>query len=228
MRNILVIAAHPDDPEFGAGGCISRWAEQGDNIQYVICTNGDKGSSDPEMTSEQLVPIREREQLEAAAVLGVKGVQFLGHPDGELEYTREIRGEIVRSIRKYRPDLILTQDPYRKYIYHRDHRICGQLVLDAVYPYSRDRLSYPEHIKEGLLPHVVKELYLWGSDDSDVFFDITDKFDVKIEALKKHKSQVGGRSDEELRRIVGARARECGQKVGAGYGEQFHRVLITM
>lgn len=228
MRNILVIAAHPDDAEFGAGGCIARWAGQGDNIQYVICTNGNKGSSDPDMTPERLVPVREVEQRDAAAVLGVKGVQFLGHPDGELEYTREIRGQIVRAIRQYKPDLILTQDPYRKYICHRDHRICGQLVLDAVYPYSRDRLSYPEHLKEGLSPHVVKELYLWGSDDSDVYFDITDKFDLKITALKKHKSQVGHRSDEELRRIVGTRARECGQKVGSVYGEQFHRVLVTM
>ncbi|MDO8473599.1 MAG: PIG-L deacetylase family protein [Dehalococcoidia bacterium] len=228
MRNILVIAAHPDDAEFGAAGCIARWAERGDRIYYLICTNGDKGSSDPDMTPERLVPIREKEQEEAAATLGVKSVQFLGHPDGDLEYTREVRGQIVRAIRQYRPDLILTSDPYRKYAWHHDHRICGQLVLDAVYPYARDRLSYPEHLRDGLSPHVVKELYLWGSEQPDVFLDITDKFDLKIAALKKHKSQLGKRSDEELRQTIGVRAREAGQKVGATYGEQFHRVLITM
>ncbi len=228
MRSVLVIAAHPDDSEFGAAGCVARWAERGDRVVYVICTNGDKGSSDPDMTPERLVPIREAEEREAAKVLGVKEVVFLGYPDGELEYTRESRGQIVRAIRKYRPDLILSSDPYRKYIWHHDHRVCGQLVLDAVYPYARDRLSYPEHLKEGFMPHTVRELYLWGSDEPDVFFDVTDKFDLKIQALKCHVSQVGKRTDRELRDIIGLRAADAGQKVGGKYGEQFHRVVIPM
>lgn len=222
----MVVAAHPDDPEFGAAGCVARWTEQGDQVYFVICTNGDKGSGDPDMTSEQLAGIREEEELAAARMLGVKEVLFLKHPDGDLDYTREFRGEVVRAIRKYRPDIIMTSDPYRKYFWHHDHRICGQVVLDAVYPYARDRLSYPEHLKEGLTPHAVKELLLWGSDEPDTFFDITDKFDQKIAALKCHRSQVGWHAEKDLRGWVGTRAREGGQKIGVQYAEQFHRVVI--
>lgn len=228
MRTIMVVAAHPDDPEFGAAGCVARWTEQGDQVYFVICTNGDKGSSDPDMTSERLAGIREEEELAAARMLGVKEVLFLKHLDGDLDYTREFRGEVVRAIRKYRPDVIMTSDPYRKYFWHHDHRICGQVVLDAVYPYARDRLSYPEHLKEGLTPHAVKELLLWGSDEPDTFFDITDKFDQKIAALKCHRSQVGRHAEKDLKEWVGTRAREAGQKIGVQYAEQFHRVVTPM
>lgn len=226
MRTVLLVAAHPDDTEFGAGGCVAKWCEAGDRVIFVICTNGNKGTSDPEMTPERLVPIREAEERAAARVLGVNEVIFLGYPDGELEYTAESRGRIVRAIRRYRPDLVLTSDPYRKYTAHHDHRICGQLVLDAVYPYARDRLSYPEHLAEGLLPHAVREVYLWGSDDPDIFFDITDSFEKKIAALRCHVSQVGKRS--ELKEAVGVRAGEVGSRVGARFGEQFHRVVVQM
>ena len=224
----MVVAAHPDDPEFGVAGCVARWTEQGDQVYFVICTNGDKGSGDPDMTSERLAGIREKEELAAAQMLGVKEVLFLRHPDGDLDYTRELRGEVVRAIRKFRPDVIITSDPYRKYFWHHDHRICGQVVLDAVYPYARDRLSYPEHLKEGLTPHAVKELLLWGSDEPDTFFDITDKFDQKIAALKCHHSQVGRHAEKDLREWVETRAREAGQKIGVQYAEQFHRVVIPM
>ncbi|HLC23257.1 MAG TPA: PIG-L deacetylase family protein [Dehalococcoidia bacterium] len=228
MRTIMVVAAHPDDPEFGVAGCVARWTEQGDQVYFVICTNGDKGSGDPDMTSERLAGIREKEELAAAQMLGVKEVLFLRHPDGDLDYTRELRGEVVRAIRKFRPDVIITSDPYRKYFWHHDHRICGQVVLDAVYPYARDRLSYPEQLKEGLTPHAVKELLLWGSDEPDTFFDITDKFDQKIAALKCHHSQVGRHAEKDLREWVETRAREAGQKIGVQYAEQFHRVVIPM
>jgi len=224
----MVVAAHPDDPEFGVAGCVARWTEQGDQVYFVICTNGDKGSGDPDMTSERLAGIREKEELAAAQMLGVKEVLFLRHPDGDLDYPRELRGEVVRAIRKFRPDVIITSDPYRKYFWHHDHRICGQVVLDAVYPYARDRLSYPEHLKEGLTPHAVKELLLWGSDEPDTFFDITDKFDQKIAALKCHRSQVGRHAEKDLREWVETRAREAGQKIGVQYAEQFHRVVIPM
>jgi len=224
----MVVAAHPDDPEFGVAGCVARWTEQGDQVYFVNCTNGDKGSGDPDMTSERLAGIREKEELAAAQMLGVKEVLFLRHPDGDLDYTRELRGEVVRAIRKFRPDVIITSDPYRKYFWHHDHRICGQVVLDAVYPYARDRLSYPEQLKEGLTPHAVKELLLWGSDEPDTFFDITDKFDQKIAALKCHHSQVGRHAEKDLREWVETRAREAGQKIGVQYAEQFHRVVIPM
>lgn len=228
MRRILVVAAHPDDAEFGAGGCIARWAEQGDRVAYVICTNGDKGSSDPAMTSEKLAALREKEQKAAARVLGVTEVVFLGYPDGDLEYTRESRGKVVRAIREYRPDLLLTTDPYRRFPWHHDHRICGQIALDAVFPYARDRLSYPEHLAEGLSTHAVREVYLWGSETPDTFIDITDKFDKKMQALKCHTSQVGHRPEPELRERVAGRLTAAGQRIGVRYAEAFLRIELNM
>ncbi|MEW6033621.1 MAG: PIG-L deacetylase family protein [Chloroflexota bacterium] len=225
-KTIMAVAAHPDDAEFGAAGSVARWVAEGNQVIYVVCTNGDKGSSDPQMTSERLAGIREEEQRGAAAVLGVKEVVFLGYPDGYLEYTPELRGQIVRSIRKYRPETILTSDPYRKYFWHHDHRVAGQVVLDAVYPYARDHLYYPEHLAEGLRPHAVKEVYLWGSDEPDTFVDVTGTFELKLAALKCHRSQMGQHPQKELKEWLLARAREGGKRLGVPLAESFHRVVI--
>jgi LmbE family N-acetylglucosaminyl deacetylase len=187
----LVVGAHPDDPEFGTGGTMLKWIRDGWRVVYVICTNGDKGSSDPEMTSEQLARIREGEQKEAAKTLGISEVEFLGYPDGGLEDTPEFRGRLVRLIRKYRPDIVLTHDPYRRYMGHRDHRIAGMATMDAVFPYSRDSLFYPEHKAEGLQPHKVMEVHLFGAEDPDTFVDISDVFEIKMKAVCCHVSQVG-------------------------------------
>jgi LmbE family N-acetylglucosaminyl deacetylase len=196
-KTVMVIAAHPDDSEFGAGGTIAKWAMEGQNVICVVCTNGDKGSSDPGMTSERLAVIREQEQKAAAKVLGVSEVIFLGYHDGGLEDTAEFRGKLVRLLRKYRPDAVITHDPKLRYMGHRDHRITGTVAMDAIFPYSRDLLFYPEHKAEGLLSHKVKEVYFTGSEDPDVFIDISETFEIKAKAISCHVSQVGARSPED-------------------------------
>ena len=136
-RAMLVIP-HPDDGESGAAGTTAKWTREGCRVLYVVCTNGDKGSSDPEMTSERLAAIREQEQLNAAAALGVEDVVFLGYGDGELEDTREFRGRIVEQIRRWMPDVVFAMDPTRVASHsHRDHRISGQAAMDACFPFAR-------------------------------------------------------------------------------------------
>jgi len=162
---VMVVTPHPDDAEYGVAGTVARWASEGKEILYVVCTNGDKGTSDANMKPEDLANIREKEQMAAAKLLGVREVIFLRHPDQSLEDTPEFRKELVRLIRLYRPEIIVTADPYRRYVWHRDHRITGQVTLDAIFPYARDPHSYPDFMKEGLRPHKVKEILFWAADD---------------------------------------------------------------
>jgi len=190
QAEIMVITPHPDDAEFGVSGTVARWVSEGKDVIYVVCTNGDKGTSDPNIKPNELARIREQEQRAAAKLLGVRDVIFLGYPDQTLEDTPEFRKEIVRLIRIYRPETVVTADPYRRYIWHRDHRITGQVVLDAVFPYSRDFLAYPDLLEEDLQPHKVSEVLLWASEDPNYRSDITDTFDIKIAALRCHKSQI--------------------------------------
>ena len=223
----LVITPHPDDAEIGCGGTIAQWISEGSTAIYVLCTNGDKGSEDPDMTSERLAEIREKEQAAAATTLGVEEVINLRYPDGSLEDTPEFRGHIVRAIRKHAPDVVLCPDPIRRGFYlHRDHRICGQVVLDAVFPYARDRLHYPEHERdEGLSPHKVGDILFWGSEEPDTFVDITDSLSLKVDALKKHESQVyssGTKTDVD--EFVRAAARRAGQRAELSYAEAFRRL----
>jgi len=186
----MVVTPHPDDAEFGVAGTVLRLTREGKKVVYVVCTNGDKGTDDINMKPEELVKIRQKEQLAAAKLLGVSKVEFMGYPDQGLEDTHEFRKGLVRLIRKYRPEVVVTADPYRKYMWHRDHRIAGQVVLDAVFPYARDRLSYPDLLEEGLQPHKVREVWLWASDEINYRSDVTDTFDIKMQALGCHKSQV--------------------------------------
>lgn len=222
---MLVVAPHPDDAEFGVAGTVARWTREGKDVVYVVCTNGDKGTSDVNMKPEELAKIREQEQLAAAKVLGVREVVFLRHPDQGIEDTPEFRKELVRLIRKYRPETVVSADPYRKYMWHRDHRITGQVVLDAIFPYARDYHAYPDLIQEGLLPHKVREVLLWGTEDPNYRSDITNTFDIKITALLCHKSQVGGFApalEERLRE----RAKMMSKGEGYELAESFHRVEI--
>jgi len=222
----LVFTPHPDDAEFGVAGTVARWTKQGMDVVYAVCTNGDKGTSDPDMTPQKLVQIREEEQQQAADVLGVREVVFLRYPDQGLEDTPEFRKDLVRLIRKYCPDIVVTSNPYRKYIWHRDHRICGRVVLDAVFPYGRDRLSYPDLIEVGLEPHKVKEVWLWGSEDANHCSDITETFDLKVAALCCHVSQVGGMPKEDLEKRMRERYRGFAQGEDYELAEAFHRVEI--
>ena len=189
QAQVMVVTPHPDDAEFGVAGSVVRWVSEGKDVIYVVCTNGDKGTSNPNIKPAELARIREQEQLSAAKLLGVREVIFLRYPDQSLEDTPEFRKEIVRLIRMYRPETMVTADPYRRYIWHRDHRITGQVVLDAVFPYARDALSYPDLLKQGFHPHNVKEVLLWASENPDYRSDITDTFDIKIAALRCHQSQ---------------------------------------
>ena len=225
VEKILVVCPHPDDGEFGAAGTIAKWTDEGKEVFYVICTNGDKGSSDPNMTSERLAKIRRQEQQAAADVLGVKEVIFLDYPDGGLEDTPQFRGDIVRLIRHFKPKVLLTSDPYRKYIWHRDHRITGRVALDAVFPYARDRLSYPEHEAAGLSPHKVEEIYCWSSDEPNVCIDISATFERKLKSLQCHISQVGGRGGR-LEDRVRDRAAMMGKEKGITLAEAFYHQVI--
>jgi len=220
----MVVTAHPDDAEFSVAGTVARWVKEGKDVVYVVCTNGDKGTSDPDMKPALLVKIREQEQLAAARVLGVREVIFLRHPDQGLEDTPEFRKQIVRLIRMYRPEVVATSDPYLRYMWHRDHRIAGQVILDAVFPYARDVLAYPDLMLEGLKPHKVKEVLLWAADDVNYLSDITDTFDLKIAALRCHQSQVGHFSSTDLEDGLREQHKRLAEGQTFKLAEAFHRV----
>jgi LmbE family N-acetylglucosaminyl deacetylase len=226
--DLLVIAPHTDDGEFGIAGTVVNWVHQGKTVVYVICTNGDKGTGDLNLSPEELLKLREKEQWDAAKVLGVKDVVFLGYPDQGLEDTVEFRKEIVKQIRIYQPYTVATTDPYRKYIWHRDHRITGQVVMDAIYPFARDHLAYPDLFEQGYQPHKVKEVLCWGTDDPNYWSDITDSFETKITALHCHKSQVGSRDAHQLYEGLKTRAADTAKGHGFQLAEAFHRVEIWM
>ena len=189
-KKVLVITPHPDDAESGAGGTIAKWSSQGANIALVVCTNGNKGTSDRNIDSVKIAALRKMEQSAAGEVLGLSKVVFLDYPDQGLEDNEKFRAQLVREIRIHRPDVVLTIDPERKWIRHRDHYVTGRVSLDAVFPYARDYLAYPEMIAEGLEPHKVLDVLLWGSDDPDTFIDIDESFETKMDALYCHESQM--------------------------------------
>jgi len=226
-NRVMVVVAHPDDAEVGCAGSVGKWVKEGKEVTYVIVTNGDKGSGDRTMTPERLVGIREEEQRNAARVLGVERVEFLGYPDGELENSREVRRDVVAQIRRWRPHLIVTQSPLRTFnlfASHRDHRATGEAVLDCVYPLARDHLSFPELAARGLEPHKVREVYLMWQEDPDMVIDITDTMDLKLKALACHRSQFNDFADWEKR--IRERSAELGEAKGYAYAESFKRIVI--
>jgi len=225
--DVLVITPHPDDAEFGVAGTVAKWVAEGKEVVYVVCTNGDKGTSDYSVKPEDLAGIREREQRCAAEVLGVREVIFLRHTDQSLEDTPEFRKEIVRLIRMYRPDIVVSADPYRRYIWHRDHRVTGQVVLDAVFPFARDHLAYPDLLEEGLKPHRVKEVWLWTIvDNINHRSDITDTFHTKVKALRCHESQVGNSRFPDLEERMRQWAKDRAKGAEYELAEAFHREEI--
>ena len=228
LAQVMVVTPHPDDAEYGVAGTVARWIKQDKEVVYVVCTNGDKGTNDANIKPEELAKIREKEQKAAARSLGVKEVIFLRHPDQGLEDTPEFRKELVRLIRMYRPDIIVTADPYRRYVWHRDHRITGQVTLDAVFPYARDHLSYPDLIEEGLYPHKVREILLWASEDINYRSDITQTFHLKLEALRCHQSQVGHIPPQKLEEKLRERHKEMAKGERFQLAEAFHRVEISL
>jgi len=226
-RRITVIVAHPDDAEFGCAGSVAKWIREGATVAYVVATNGNKGSGDRAMTSERLARIREEEQRKAVEVLGAESVVFLGYPDGELEDAPPLRRDVVRAIRQFRPERVVTQNPFRTlnpYGSHRDHRTIAGVVLDAVYPMARDHLYFPELLTEGLQPWKVREVYLMGRDEPDIWVDITETLDVKLKALACHQSQVGEWEAVETR--VREWAQETGRAKGYAFAESFRHIVL--
>lgn len=222
----MIISPHPDDSEFGAAGSVARWVKEGKTVVYVICTMGEKGTSDPAVRPEELARTRMKEQRAAADLLGVQEVVFLGYEDQTLEDTHQFRKEIVRWIRTFKPHTLITADPYRRYVWHRDHRITGQVVLDAAFPYARDHLSYPDLYEEGLMPHKVKEILLWASEEPNYYSDITDTFETKLAALQCHESQVGGHHFPSIKQWLRQRAEDAARDQDFQLAEAFHRVEI--
>ena len=224
-NTVLVVTPHPDDAEGGAGGTIARWTAEGRKVVLVVCTNGDKGTSDREIVPAELAKTREKEQQAAAKVLGISEVVFLRQPDQGLEDNAEFREKIVRQIRVHKPHTIVTIACDRMYIRHRDHHMCGRVTLDAVFPYARDHLCFPEHLEEGLEPHKVREVYIWGSENPDTFLDITDTFVQKMDALDCHVSQMS-RPRELREERSRERSGEIGKKIGVPLAEAFKRIEI--
>ena len=222
----MVVTPHPDDAEFGVAGTVARWVREGKEVVYVVCSNGEKGTSDRSVKPEEVAQTREQEQLAAAKLLGVKEVTFLRYPDQNLEDTPEFRKDIVRQIRIYQPETVVTADPYRRYLWHRDHRIAGRVTLDAIFPYARDHLAYPDLLEEGLEPHKVREVLLWGTEDPNYRSDITGTFDIKLAALRCHQSQVGNNPAPNLEGWLRQRAKEMAKGENYELAEAFHRIEI--
>jgi LmbE family N-acetylglucosaminyl deacetylase len=198
-QKILVILAHPDDPEFFCGGSLARWARAGHQITYYLLTCGDKGYNDttkPEnLDTDELCAIRHREQDDAARTIGASAVHFLDRPDGYLVPDLELRREVVRVIRKLKPDIVVTCDPQTLFatygINHPDHRAAGQVVLDAVFPAAGNAAYFPELLAEGYPPHMPKEIWCALTNQPSVTLDITETWPIKLQALLNHKTQIG-------------------------------------
>ncbi|HEY7068127.1 MAG TPA: PIG-L deacetylase family protein [Chloroflexota bacterium] len=223
---VLVVMAHPDDADFTAAGTVALWAGQGAACVYLLCTDGNKGSDDPAMTPERLAPIRRAEQRAALARLGGQDVWFLGYEDGVLEPTLALRRDVARAICRFRPEVVICQDPTTyffgsEYVNHPDHRAAGEAALGAVFPAARNRLIFPELFRDGLEPWAVPAIYLAASREADTWVDVTTTFEQKLAALAEHKSQFG---IEQVEPFVRGWAAETGKALGVPYAEAF-RVL---
>ena len=226
IERVMVITAHPDDSEFGAGGVVAKHVKEGREVTYVIATNGNKGSGDRTMTPERLARLREGEQRNAARVLGVERVEFLGYEDGEVEDTRDLRRDVTRQIRRWRPDLVITMQPLRTknlYASHRDHRTVGSVALDCIYPLARDHMAFAELMPE-YEPHKVREVHLMQWDDADLVVDIAEVMDLKLKALACHQSQFQDFPGLEER--VRERAAALGKAKGYAFAEAFDRIVM--
>jgi LmbE family N-acetylglucosaminyl deacetylase len=225
-----VIVAHPDDADFGAAGTLARWIRAGTAAWLVCCTSGDAGADDASTDPLQLARLREAEQRAAAEVVGYGGVTFLHRPDGALENDLALREQLVRVIRDFRPDAVVTMDPTvlilnNSYVQHVDHRVAGQAALDAVYPAARNAMAFSQlALQEGLQPHSVKWLYLFFTADPTAWVDIRDTLEVKLAALRRHVSQI--RRPEELEENISSWARDDGQAIGSPAAEAFRVVQI--
>ncbi|WP_344605523.1 PIG-L deacetylase family protein [Sporichthya brevicatena] len=227
QTRVLVVTAHPDDVDYGVAGSIARWTAEGIEVAYCIVTDGDAGGSDPSITRAEMAAQRREEQLKAASVVGVRQVEFLGYPDGRLTVSLELRRDISRVIRQFRPTRVITQNPIRDlrsmYGSHPDHTATGEATFCAVYPDARNEFAHPELVAaEGLAPHTVSEIWMLAPGGGDVTVDITDTFDRKMAALWAHVSQTAHLTDLEDRMRAWATAQAAAGNLPAGrLGESF-------
>lgn len=219
---VLCVFAHPDDPEFFCGATLAKWAREGKEIRYVLLTCGDKGSDSPEMTPESLCADRQEEQRNAAHVIGAKDVIFMNYFDGELFNSLDVRRAIVREIRKFRPRVIVTNDPLALIrpngINHNDHRVAGAATLDAIFPGAGNRMYFPELLNEGLEPYAPKEAWLTVTMEPTMWVIVNDTIDIKIAGIREHKSQV--KKPEEMEKRIRDRLRRPDLE-GEYYAEGF-------
>jgi len=220
----MVVAAHPDDSEFGAGGTVARLHQEGKRVVVVQVTSGDRGSPNREAVPAEVAATREAELLEAGRRLGGSEIIFLRCPDGQLMPDLSLREKITRMIRVHRPDVIITHDPFRPYALHPDHRAVGLATTDAVYPTARDPLYFAEHLREGLEPHKVAEIWYFGAEHPDKFIDISTTFETKIQALLAHVSQIG--DGEQLVERMRERAVEVAENQEFELGESFKVIQL--
>jgi LmbE family N-acetylglucosaminyl deacetylase len=223
-ESAMVIVAHPDDAEFTVAGTVAAWAKAGCHVTYVVCTDGNTGSHEPDMTPEKLAEIRRAEQRAACATLGVSEVVFLGYDDGQLQPTLDLRRDLVRVIRQYKPEVVITWDPTRlfaddDYINHPDHRAAAQAALDAAVPASAMPLLWPE----AGAPHRVRQVYVFGNDKPNVWVDVTETIEQKIAALKQHASQMGDWDPTEMIKEWNA---ETGKEKALAYAESYRVITL--
>jgi LmbE family N-acetylglucosaminyl deacetylase len=228
-KNILVILAHPDDPEFFCGATLAKWARDGHVITYLLLTCGDKGfnpTTHPEMTPENLCGIRHEEQRNAAKVIGAQSVHFMDLPDGYLIPSLDLRRDVVREIRKHKPDILVTCDPHNLFamygINHPDHRACGQVVLDAVFPAAGNVAYFPELLAQGFEPHMPKEIWCSLTSQPNTEVDVTETWEIKLKGILEHKTQV--QDVEKLTERLKARHTEDSTDENPRYMEKFRVV----
>ncbi len=220
---VMAIAAHPDDIESWCAGTLAQSIRQGAAVRLLLVTSGEHGSNDPEARDEMIGALREKEARLAAERLGLAEIAFLRYPDDDVEDTKALREDLVRWIRRWRPEVLFTHDPehaFPPYLCHRDHRVTGRVALDAVYPLARDHLAFRTQLQEeGLKPHAVKEVWLFASNQPNVWVDISQGFALKIEARLAHESQTV--APEALAEGWHERAAKIGEAANIPLAESF-------
>ena len=231
-KRAMSIQAHPDDQDFSIAGTLARWAKAGCEVVSVVITSGDAGSNDPAHGADYkatLAGIREQEQTAANEVLGIHESIFLRYPDGELEPTLQLRRELTRLIRRFKPDVVVTGNPEAfffgsGYVNHPDHRAAARAACEAVFPSAGTRLIFTDLLDEGFEPHNVKRLYIHGADKPDTWVNISKTIGAKVEALRKHVSQIG---DWDVDKEMRAWAKDEGKKKKLKYAESFKVMILV-
>ncbi|MEJ7838832.1 MAG: PIG-L deacetylase family protein [Thermomicrobiales bacterium] len=232
-KRVLMIQAHPDDCEFGSAGTVARWISEGAEVHYCSITSGDNGSNDPELLGAKLATLREAEQREAARILGVSSVVFLGYKDGSVVADLQLRRALVRVIRQIRPNALMVLDPtfryMKNYLNHPDHVAAGEAAMAAAFPAAGSHGSFPELLDEGLLPHDPTDIYVMLSPGDDTWIDVSDFMDIKLKALNAHASQMrnGDPSDMVREWARATAARHPNKPEGFGeFAESFFHIQL--